>query len=115
MNTGLAFIFFFWIIAPILYCEYCDLVTHSDTNDTNQSRMRTILLTSPSLPRVFSIILEHIINPQTSSLMASLIVPSMRHILLSFCPRQEPYHLVFLWQLSRPSLFTPFVSQLHHR
>ena len=85
MNTGIAFIFMFWIIAPILYCAYCDLTTHSGTDDTSQSLIHTTLLTSPFPPRIFSIIPEHLIYPQTSSPMASSILLNMRHILLYFC------------------------------
>lgn len=34
MNIGLSFLFFFWIIAPILYCACCDLIAHADADDT---------------------------------------------------------------------------------
>jgi len=34
MNTGIAFVLMFWIIAPILYCAYCAMLTYSDTDDT---------------------------------------------------------------------------------
>ena len=84
INIGVSFVFFFWIIAPILYCAYCDLITHSDTDDTTQSLIRTTLPTSPFLPRRFSTILELLINPRKSSPMASLIKSSMRHILPYF-------------------------------
>ena len=70
MNTGISFLFFFWILAPILYCAYYDLITHSDTDDTTQSLIRTTLLTSPFLPGRFSTILEQFITPKTSSPMA---------------------------------------------
>lgn len=84
MNTGIAFILMFWIVAPILYCAYCASITHPVTNDTIQSLIRTILPTSPFLPRLLLTILGHLIMLQPSSPMASLTLSSMRRILPYF-------------------------------